>query len=363
MTLHSHTDIIDLSPLVEERHPIKAPANASAEEFHCQWYKITEKINYPMGLYSGKVSFNVCFHNLSNGVQSHVFAPVGLDIRQKYTVGGSLPGEPIEAIELGLGAPKSGLYLREDVDMKCNVLMTSFVKKSLKRASTILVDRLVEKAHITETHVRNEILLQQNTGSTTGNSGNTSPYLGAPPSPRFPTSQSFQQQQQQPPQSPYMVPSPVYQPNSNYPQTDTSTFDEKRREQYKRISVVMPSAPMSPPLTPRHPSWNANPHPNSNTNFQAPFRPTNAQFAQPYSNAPFGPTNSQFAPNTNSQFIPNPHYNPNAAYEVSAGQQYSGYNQQIAGQHSYHPTELPSFNSVTDPQKDPNMYGYHAELE
>lgn len=354
MTLHSHTDIIDLSPLVEERHPIKPPQNASAEEFHCQWYQITEKINYPMGLASGKVTFNVCFHNLSNGVQSHVFAPLGLDIRQKYTVGGSLPGEPIEAVELGLGAPKTGLYLREDVDMRCNMLMTSFVKKNLKKASTVLVDRMVEKAHITETQVRNEILLQQqHTGSTT-TSGNTSPYIGAPPSPRFPPPQTYQQQSQ----TPFMPPSPAYQPNPDYPQSGVSNFDEKRRQEYQRLSVVMSNPPMSPPITPRYPSGQQMHNPNSNN---------------PALTSQLSPTHTQFAPNPNAPYIPNPHYNPAAVYEAPAGRQDGGFYNPNAG-HMYHPTELPTWNQATqgggqgDPAKNPYMFGngnggYHHELE
>lgn len=39
-TLHSHEEMIDLNPLVIERHPCKAPSFASAEEFHTVWYSI-----------------------------------------------------------------------------------------------------------------------------------------------------------------------------------------------------------------------------------------------------------------------------------------------------------------------------------
>ena len=68
------------------------------------------------------------------------------DIQEKWTLNGSLPGEPVEPVELGTGAPLTGLYLREDVDMRCNVIMTSFVKKTLKKSHAGLVERLKAKA-------------------------------------------------------------------------------------------------------------------------------------------------------------------------------------------------------------------------
>lgn len=158
-TLHDHLEMIDLNPLVEERHPIKAPPNASAEEYHCQWYALTDRVQYlPGGLASGKVSYNVCFHDLGMGLQTHCYAPMGLNIKGKWTLGGSLPGEPIAPVELGVGAPMQGLWIREDVDMKCNIMMTSFVKKTLKKAHSKLVDRLVVKAQIVGAAQKNEQL-------------------------------------------------------------------------------------------------------------------------------------------------------------------------------------------------------------
>lgn len=57
-----------------------------------------------------------------------------------------MPGEPAEPIELGLGAPSTGLYLREDVDLRCNIFMAGFVKKTIKKSHSTLVDRLHELA-------------------------------------------------------------------------------------------------------------------------------------------------------------------------------------------------------------------------
>jgi hypothetical protein len=158
-TLHNHLEMIDLNPLVEERHPIKSPPNSTAEEYHCQWYSLTDRVQYlPGGLASGKVNYNACFHDLAMGLQTHVYAPMGLNIKGKWSLGGSLPGEPVAPVELGVGAPLQGLWLREDVDMKCNIMMTSFVKKTLKKAHSSLVDRLVVKAAIVDAALKNQEL-------------------------------------------------------------------------------------------------------------------------------------------------------------------------------------------------------------
>ncbi|KAL9581668.1 MAG: hypothetical protein Q9212_003757 [Teloschistes hypoglaucus] len=159
-TLHNHTEMIDLNPLVIERHPIKAPRKATPEEYHSIWYHVVDKINYFPG-YQGRTEFDVCFHDLKIGLQTHVYAPLGLDIKDKWTLGGTLPHEPKEPVEMGIGVPKEGLWLREDVDMKCNIIATSFVKRTLKKAHATLVERLVEKAHLVETDLHNNRLEEQ----------------------------------------------------------------------------------------------------------------------------------------------------------------------------------------------------------
>lgn len=172
-TLHDHLEMIDLNPLIEERHPIKPPNNATAEEYHCQWYSLTDRVQYlPGGLMSGKVTYQACFHDLATGLQTHCYAPMGLNIRGKWTLGGSLPGEPVAPVELGVGVPLQGLYLREDVDMKCNMMMTGFVKKTLKKAHASLVDRLVVKAQILSAAGENERL---NYSNNQGRSSTTQP--------------------------------------------------------------------------------------------------------------------------------------------------------------------------------------------
>ncbi|KAI2471063.1 hypothetical protein F4781DRAFT_151074 [Annulohypoxylon bovei var. microspora] len=145
--LHNHVEMIDLNPLVIERHPIPPPPHATPEERRCIWWSLTDKISYlPGGVVSGDITYTAAFNDLANGVQTHIYAPMSTDIRERWSLNGTLPGEPSEPVELGIGAPRQGLYLREDVDLRCNFVMSSFVKKTLKKAHGTLVDKLLEKA-------------------------------------------------------------------------------------------------------------------------------------------------------------------------------------------------------------------------
>lgn len=166
-TLRNHFEMIDLNPLVIERkRQDKAPPFAGPEEFHATWYQITDNIK---GL-PGTTTYYGCFHDLADGLQTHVYAPAGLDIRGKWQLGGTLPGEPSQTVELGLNIPKQGLYLREDVDMKCNFILTSFVKKTLKKSHAMLVARLLEKANLREAATNDERIeaWRSETGSDAG---------------------------------------------------------------------------------------------------------------------------------------------------------------------------------------------------
>ncbi len=61
--LHSHAEIIELSPLVLGFEAVKAPRDAPADEFYATWYEITEKIQFIPGigrLGSGNIKFKGC---------------------------------------------------------------------------------------------------------------------------------------------------------------------------------------------------------------------------------------------------------------------------------------------------------------
>jgi hypothetical protein len=154
--LHSHGELITVNPLVLDYKAIKAPRNAEADEFYSTWYEITEKIQYVPGMGrfgAGKISFNGCFHDMPWGLQTHIYAPAGVDMRNKWRVCGNQPGEPAEARELGIGAPSEGLYLREDIEIRCNLTLVSFVKSQMKAAAKAMVDRFIKKAELLDAGV------------------------------------------------------------------------------------------------------------------------------------------------------------------------------------------------------------------
>lgn len=112
--------------------------------------RLTDKVTYLPGI-KGTVNYKACFHDLPRSIQTHVYAPAGLEIKEKWSIGGNEAHEEREVIEIGmagLGVPREGLYLREDVDMKCSIFLTNFVKKTLKKAHQVLVERLVMKADL-----------------------------------------------------------------------------------------------------------------------------------------------------------------------------------------------------------------------
>ncbi|KAI1137837.1 hypothetical protein F5Y05DRAFT_413785 [Hypoxylon sp. FL0543] len=158
--LHSHGEVITLNPLVLEYKQIKAPRDAASDEYFSTWYEITERIQYIPGmgrLGSGKLKFNGCFHDLPWGLQTHIYVPMGVDLRNKYRIGGNQPGvEPPEQQEIGLaalGAPKDGLYLREDIEIRCNITMVGMVKAQMKAASKEMVQRIIKKAELLDAGV------------------------------------------------------------------------------------------------------------------------------------------------------------------------------------------------------------------
>ncbi|KAE8153171.1 hypothetical protein BDV25DRAFT_149810 [Aspergillus avenaceus] len=148
--LHNHAEMIELNPLVIRHQPCRPPSFSPADEFHCTWYEMTDRVSYlPGGLIQGNVSYAGCFYDIPRGLQTHVYAPTGLDIREKWSVCGNMPGEPREPVELGIpDAPREGLYLREDVNIRSQIWATAFVKRTLKRAHAVLVDRLIIKADL-----------------------------------------------------------------------------------------------------------------------------------------------------------------------------------------------------------------------
>lgn len=158
--LHSHSEIITLNPLVLDHKATPAPRKAAADEYYSTWYEIHQRIEYVPGvgsIGSGQIKFNGCFHDMPWGLQTHIYAPFNVDLRHKYSVGGNQPGlEPTMQRELGLeslGAPKEGLYLREDIEIRCNIAMMGFVKGQLRNASREMISRIIKKAELLDAGV------------------------------------------------------------------------------------------------------------------------------------------------------------------------------------------------------------------
>jgi hypothetical protein len=152
--LHRHGEVIKLNPLVLDYKQVDAPRDAPADEYFSTWYEITERVQFVPGMGkfgSGKISFKACFHDLPWGLQTHVYAPLNIDMLNKYYVGGNQPGEektpaPPEIGLAALGVPKEGLYLREDIEIRCNIAMVNTVKKQMKKASEMMVARIITLA-------------------------------------------------------------------------------------------------------------------------------------------------------------------------------------------------------------------------
>ncbi|KAK0726446.1 hypothetical protein B0T21DRAFT_293487 [Apiosordaria backusii] len=158
--LHSHSEVITLNPLVIDHKPIAAPQNAETDEYYSTWYEITERLQLVPGIGkmgSSTIKFNGCFHDMPWGLQTHVYAPMNIDMRSTYRIAGNQPGvEPPEVPEIGLkalGAPSDGLYLREDIEIKCNVTMVSYVRSQMKKASAEMVHRMIKKAELLDAGV------------------------------------------------------------------------------------------------------------------------------------------------------------------------------------------------------------------
>jgi hypothetical protein len=158
--LHSHSEVITLNPLVIGHKPIPAPHNAETDEYYSTWYEITERIQLVPGIGkmgSSTIQFNGCFHDMPWGLQTHIYAPMNVDLRNKYRIAGNQSG--VEAPEIpeiglkGLGAPSDGLYLREDIEIKCNLTVLSFVKSQLRKAGGEMVKRIIKKAELLDAGV------------------------------------------------------------------------------------------------------------------------------------------------------------------------------------------------------------------
>ncbi|KAI0889358.1 uncharacterized protein GGS22DRAFT_153712 [Annulohypoxylon maeteangense] len=267
--LHSHGEVITLNPLVLEYKQIKAPRDAASDEYFSTWYEINERIQYIPGmgrLGSGKITFNGCFHDLPWGLQTHIYAPMGVDLRNKYRIGGNQPGieapEPQEMGLAALGAPADGLYLREDIEIKCNITIVNMVKAQMKTASKEMVQRIIKKAELLDAGILQAMIedgkmktYNPNDRTYTGglNAGMKSPPM-SPATPFHPPMS---------PSTPYQVPRPISVQQGSRPGTASSLsypahwqaqfqqlnggYDQtKMHQQYAELPASQSAVPTNP---------------------------------------------------------------------------------------------------------------------
>ncbi|KAK7914333.1 hypothetical protein PG985_012036 [Apiospora marii] len=164
--LHSHEDIIDLSPLVKERHPIKAPASPPPhmqQLDHAAWWSITDRISYlPGHLLNGQYTYTGAFLNKSTGLEAYIDAPAGTTLKDVWSVveSPSAPSSPSSSFSSSSqttrpataatqpGEEAGCLYIRVDSSANCHFALRAFVRKMLKRSHRELVRRLAAKTQL-----------------------------------------------------------------------------------------------------------------------------------------------------------------------------------------------------------------------
>ncbi|PYH40462.1 uncharacterized protein BP01DRAFT_361246 [Aspergillus saccharolyticus JOP 1030-1] len=143
--LHSHGEIITLNPFVLSYHAIRAPRNAVADEYYSSWYEIFERVRFV----PSTISFKGCFQDEPWGLRTHIYAPMGVDLRSTYRI---INGDQRVGDDKPLADP-GGLYLREEVDLECNLTLMALVRSQLRASSKVLVDRLIKKAELLDAGV------------------------------------------------------------------------------------------------------------------------------------------------------------------------------------------------------------------
>ncbi|KXH49462.1 hypothetical protein CSIM01_03750 [Colletotrichum simmondsii] len=358
--LHSHSEVITLNPLVLDHKPIKAPRDAASDEYYSTWYEITERIQYIPGIGkmgSGKISFNGCFHDMPWGLQTHTYAPMNIDIRIKYKIDGNQPGfEPPQPPEIGmsgLGVPADGLYLREDIEIRCNITMVNFVKAQLKAASKEMVSRIIKKAELLDAGVLQAMItdgklktINPADRTSTGMSGAHSPLFNQRPegSPR-PESHS--------PTTPYQVPRPVsmqqFRPGS---QGSYGAHQNQPSELYSQHSAPQTSFIAELPGNFYHPQQSSN-------NLQPPQPSPGLQNGDRDSMS----QQSQFSPDPNSwrwsQGQPSPSQQSSRPTSMASSEASSGY-ASPALDHKGFSSELPTHPETQEEHRG-DAHGKAAE--
>ncbi|KAJ6172774.1 hypothetical protein N7470_001841 [Penicillium chermesinum] len=130
-SLHDHEAMITQNPLVIHYERCPVPEDALPDESDASWYELTDRVDYlPGGLLQGRVRYRGCFHDTPQGIRTHIYAPLGVRIRNHWTVRRS----------------QAGLELEEKIELRCPWGSTQFIRRTLEQAHGQLVARLATSA-------------------------------------------------------------------------------------------------------------------------------------------------------------------------------------------------------------------------
>lgn len=137
--LRDHEAMIQLNPLTFEQKVIEPPSFASAEEQSFKWYEVRDHIHY---LPCGSIDYQTGFCDGEDGLETHTYAPMGVQIVSLWTVTG-----PEKLEEVGMDEDTEfDVYLREDVELTCSFVLRSSIQWTMMNSHREMAKRLGEKA-------------------------------------------------------------------------------------------------------------------------------------------------------------------------------------------------------------------------
>lgn len=130
-SLHDHDAMITQNPLVIHYERCPPREDAMPDEKDASWYELTDRVDYlPGGLLQGRVRYQGCLHDTPKGIRTHIYAPLGVRIRNHWSVQRRDEG------------PEPLLELQEEVELRCPVGATRFIRRTLEQAHGQLVARM-----------------------------------------------------------------------------------------------------------------------------------------------------------------------------------------------------------------------------
>ena len=151
-SLQDHRGMITQNPLVVHHAPCPPPPFAPPDEIDAIWFELTDRIDYlPCGLLPGLIHYHASFRDTPHGLQSHVYAPMGVQIRNDWRLRrrGDSQDDHGAGHEGDTSESESGqLCLQETTDLRCPFGTTLFIRRTMRQAHAELVARLATAASL-----------------------------------------------------------------------------------------------------------------------------------------------------------------------------------------------------------------------